>query len=671
MTMGEGFYMRKAMVKNKIKRCDWRTSNKKSNIPASKKEHPLFFITAIMPEYDVLYKIVYDECKRILEANTDATFVINKVVTGGVDPLLLECHIENVFRSQRKPHALLTIGVSATKAAKRYTSEKNCRVPIVFSGVDKTAVSELVHSKTNSRNNLVGVASLTPCHFLPIQLLQLANPNIKTILVPYHEKACDQMVENIDKAKVFFKGEGSTVDKFCFSERKLPPELFEKMKEYDAVVIPEGGTSFRDRDTIINFCNQAGIPVHADGKEAIRRGALFAVTADVKYIAKQAAEKLKAVTISKKKPAELTTTIMTNMKKTLYGGGGSGQLGIVFQENDYGIVFESCTKTNAAALPSRFATRKQFVAYCESNLIGIQESIEVLTQHVSSDMVLHVKPEEEGLFTVYDLLQEKGELYNSRFPLRSIRPLLSKNTFPSFFVSGGTALANLISEMKISDQLGPITSVQFASSVEDAIGLKESLEYGLRHEATILEPVDPMWVLSYLKSIGRSGLKAAYLLYGEQGQKKKNQFDAYLERCCQAARSLSFELRPVHVASAYEVERVMRAHKGKRNAFLSMAHLIDDPLAREMVLMGRKLNLLILAPSTAYTHVAPLSIGMEQGVLRHEGIPVEKYNSTLLVRKIPAMDLYVRYANEELLSLMGYEKELQELIVKSGKIFTK
>jgi len=654
------------MKTNKPKRHDWRTSGLKQTRKTP--DQKVFRVAIFMPLYKGLYKSVFNHCKVALENDRDCIFVVDRFSVNSVDQSLLSDAADRILNSSMNYNAVISIGKCASFMMRGKTQLQTKRTPVVFTAVENSLASELIHARTSSRNNLVGVTVVTPCQIVPIQLLREANPKCRKFFIPYREEGTSEdMLDNILKCKAAFEAEGCIVTPRSFSGKCFSNDFFDEMKQYAAVVIPEGCTTIRDRDTIISFCNGANIAVHADGKEAIEKGALFATSSDVRLMAEKTVEKVKKIVKEGVKPSEITTTVMTKMRKTLYGLDNAKRLGVIFQQGDYEMSFEPCTSGNAVILPPDFATKKSFITYCENNSIGLQKAIEILTQHVEPELTLYIGTEDDTSFTTCDVIAEESKR-------ERVAKLVSENGTthpPTFFVSGGTALANLIAEMKTSGRHRPITSVQFASSLEQAVGLEESLEHGFRHEATILEPVDPTWALSYLKSIGRSGLKAAYLLYGERGQEKRGQFDAYLELCCQVANKLSFEVRPVHVSSVNEVEKVMRGHSGKRNAFLSMAHLIDDPLAREMVLMGRRLNLLILAPSMVYTHLSPLCIGMEQGILRNEGAHFEQCNESLFIRSVMAQDLYIRYANEKLLTAMGYKKELHELIAKSGKILTK
>jgi len=239
---------------------------------------------------------------------------------------------------------------------------------------------------------------------------------------------------------------------------------------------------------------------------------------------------------------------------------------------------------------------------------------------------------------------------------------------PSFFVVGGEALQAVTKEMEVSQRLKPLSSIQFASSPQDAIGLSDNLLPSQIHEAIVLEPIDPASALGALKTVGRSSLKAVFLLYGETGKNNQAAHKEYFNLCKQKAQELSLKLSLVHVHSRNDVKEFMAHHTGRRNAFFSLPHLIDESLCHEMVMSGNKLGLLTLAPSLAYAHLAPLAIGIHEASLSKQDALFEKQSASLFIRYIPAHDLYVRSFNRTMLKKMGYDKGLKDIDTKTGGI---
>jgi|GEM_PF-1032886 len=634
-------------------------------------EKQIYHIAVLMPYYSELCKRLYDYCRDALGGDKECVFLTERFSANGINALLMERHVNAILDSKTKFDAIVTIGKKASLAAKKITKKRKSTIPVIFTAIERSVVSSLVHSSKNSRNNLVGVAVVTPCQLMPIKLILRTNPNAKHFFIPYRQEACfPQMLANIEACQKIFRKRGCEITAEAFSGKRFEQSFLEQMKDYDAVIIPEGGTTISDRDVIIEYCKNANIMVHADGAEAVAKGALFATTSDIRVMAQSTVDRVKAVTKGEKKPADLETVVMTKMRKTIYGLDNASRLGVVLQLDDYEDVFECCVDEEEVVLPTEFETKKLFVGYCESNTIGLLKAFEVLTQHIESELTFHSGIREKGMITTCDVSKATHRMDLRLQMINDGAAFLVHEPFvPAFFVSGGYAIHGIIAEMKASGRMRPLTSVQFASSLEQAVGLEESLEHGFRHEATILEPVDPTWAIGYLKAIGRSRLKAAYLLYGEQGQEKHSQFNVYLERCCREARRLALDLIPVHVNSLDMVHKVLARHSGKRNAFLSFTHLIDDPLAREMVLVGREMNLLVMAPSLALSDLAPISIGMAHDTLAQASF--KQYSGTLFVRHVTGEDLYLRCANEELLQKMGYEKGLSDLVLKSGKILVK
>ena len=274
--------MQTNMKPNNTSKSHWkRTKSEAARGVLVHESKKIFHVAILMPVYAELYKTVYDECKVQLLSSKEGDFVIQKFISHSVAPSSMDAAVESILDSPDKFDVIVSIGKSATKSARRITSVRKNRIPVVFTAVERSLVSEFVHSTNESRNNLIGVAVVTPCQFFPIKLIRKWNPEARTFIIPYREGVMsDGMLRNVEKIKTYFAKEGCTVTAFGFDSKRLPQELFNQIQRYDAVIIPEGGTTLKDRDTIIDFCKRFKKVVHADGREAARRGAVFVVTSD-------------------------------------------------------------------------------------------------------------------------------------------------------------------------------------------------------------------------------------------------------------------------------------------------------------------------------------------------------------------------------------------------------
>ena len=387
-----------------------------------------------------------------------------------------------------------------------------------------------------------------------------------------------------------------------------------------------------------------------------------------------------AVTAHKMLPLSLKTIVMNDLKRTLYSSENAEYLGITMGMDDYECIFEACVD-ESLPIPPKFANKKRFVAYCEDNSLGLQEAFEILTQHVAASTAFHNEQDDDELFTYYNVAAAEERMRQEATGSVASKEIhrVKKETdrlahrpyTEHFYIAGGNALDGITRAFESSGRHKPIVSVQFADSLTQARGLDRPLKPGQVHQATILQLVPPQWIAAFLKSIPCSALKSAYLYYGELGKPRNEKHDAYIEACRAEARKLSYNINPEHVNSREQIEEIIAAHHGKRNAHFSVMHLIDHELASHMIHVAAAWNTLAIAPSETYAQHAPLAISMNKQLLADENVPYEQQSEWLYTRILKAPQLYTRCANEVLLKKLGYEKALSDLRLKSGQLLVK
>ena len=635
----------------------------------------VYRIAALMPEYSELYKTVYDAFEKKLKDERDGKFEVERFVSGGTSPHLLDRHVDLIIDSHKNFDAIFTIGITSTHAAKRRTLLKNKKMPVVFSAVNKSILNELVHSQQSSRNNLTGIAVITPCQILPIQALQKVNPEARTFLVPYREEFMnEQMLESVAQAQEYFKQRGCRVETYAYTGNRLPEELFSLIPTYDSVLIPEGGAKFSDRDAIIECCKRSDVSVHADGAEAIKKGAIFAVTSDSRYMGYKAAEKIMLVTRDMKKPSDVATTILTKMRQILYSQEVASKLGVSFSK-EYKMMLETCTKNNVP-MPRQLEDEKLLLAYCEDNSLGLQEAMRALTKQIEEQVDYITNEPVSTDSDVIDMSQVAAQKPAEPKPFKlrqeekkkkiesDINKIIHKGFVQSLYIAGPQAIQAAAQRMEEIDRHRPLSAIQFAQSLEEAVGLDIQMPPGNTVHATIMQPPRAETIAHYLKEYMGSDLRSAYFLIGHDAL----QDGSYISSFSVQAKMLNFRVNPIIVENEFDIQRAMEKHQKRHNAFFSVAHLISPSLMEGMVFYGDEFKIMTLAPSLEIGKKSPLSFGFNPQAFSEEVSPFQQLSPYLYARVIPADLLYLHGANTARLITMGYKKAHERALKRAHKI---
>ena len=635
-------------------------------------EKPEFRIAVLIPENSGIYSIVSDECKRILKLDDECKFIVEKFVAGGTAEYLLDRYIDLILGKEKPYHAILTIGLSSTLAAKRGTQKQKNKTPIVFSAVTAPTARNLIHSYKESRNNLIGVAVAPPCQLIPIQLLKLLDPKAKSFFVPYREDSVDgQILDDMQKAQKHFALRGMKITFYPFSGKRLAQDLFDKMSEYDAVVAPEAGVTAHDRDAIIEYCKKANIPVHADGAEAIKKGAVFAVMSDIKYVAKKTAHMLSRVTKDGYKPSNLPCSELVKSRRLLFNANSSG---VTFSE-EYKMMLETCTKNNVP-LPRQLEDEKLLLAYCEDNSLGLQEAMRALTKQIEEQVDYITNEPVSTDSDVIDMSQVAAQKPAEPKPFKQrqeekkkkiesdINKIIHKGFVQSLYIAGPQAIQAAAQRMEEIDRHRPLSAIQFAQSLEEAVGLDIQMPPGNTVHATIMQPPRAETIAHYLKEYMGSDLRSAYFLIGHDAL----QDESYISSFSVQAKMLNFRVNPIIVENEFDIQRAMEKHHNWYNAFFSVTHLISPSLMEGMVFYGNEFKTMTLAPSLQLGKEAPLSLGLNPQAFSEEVSPFQQLSPVLYARVIPADILYLHGANATRLAAMGYQKAHERVLRRAHKI---
>lgn len=345
-------------------------------------------------------------------------------------------------------------------------------------------------------------------------------------------------------------------------------------------------------------------------------------------------------------------------------------------------------------MPGNFKDRKSFVAYCQNNSLGLSEALEVLTQHVQPEVTYDFDDGPASMVNEFDglahALKDKNESVVSRASRErreeeghatapqnqttaetlpgDIKKVVNRPHTPALFIAGGKALKETITQMHETGRYRALTSVQFAQSSPEAIGLDEKLPEGYIHRATILHPVKPITLIHYLKQYMGCTIRLAHNIIDHPENHLFSGYKEYLAQLTEVAREHAFEVRTVTTNDPKTVQQLMKRYSSARNAFFSIAHLVPFELLATIVATGKVEEVMTLAPSLKQGGTSPLSLGINTNILDDLSIPYKKVHETLYVREVPADELYVHGANVKMLTQLGYQDAHDKVMLEAHKI---
>jgi len=636
---------------------------------------PIYKIAVLVPENGALYRAIQESCKTFLKQIMTESFHYDLIVTGGTAPYLVDQYAKNII--EKKYDAIFTIGLSCSLAAKRMTTklQSRQRTPIVFAAVSKHQAHELIHSYKDTRNNLIGITVAPPCALTPIQALRKLNPEARSFFIPYREEFMQgKMLHDMKNTKEHFKKQGCSVTLYPYTGSKLASGLFEHMKTHDAVVVPEGGAKTLDRDAILDFCKNRNIDVYADGKDAVKKGAVFACTSDMEYVSRRAAEMIKLVTEDGKNPSKLSCSELIKTRQLVYNEKNASNLGVNFS-NDYKMMLETCTKNNVP-MPRQMEDEKLLLAYCEDNSLGLQEAMRALTKQIEEQVDYITNEPVSTDSDVIDMSQVAAQKPAEPKPFKQrqeekkkkiesdINKIIHKGFVQSLYIAGPQAIQAAAQRMEEKDRHRPLSAIQFAQSLEEAVGLDIQMPPGNTVHATIMQPPRAETIAHYLKEYMGSDLRSAYFLIGHDAL----QDESYISSFSVQAKMLNFRVNPIIVENEFDIQRAMEKHHKRHNAFFGVTHLISPSLMEGMVFYGNEFKIMTLAPSLQLGKEAPLSLGLNSQAFSEEVSPFQQLSPVLYARVIPADILYLHGANAARLAAMGYQKSHERVLRRAHKI---
>jgi len=605
-----------------------------------------FRIALLVSDYSHIQKEIVTGFRRQLRKilPVGINFDIETFCSEGFYVSVHEHNVRTIIQS--KFDLILTVGLSATKTAKRVTKELKSKIPVIFTGVSNPQRDDLIRSYGRSYNNLVGISVESPCRILPAQVLLAAKPNSKRFFLPYRRTpVLDYLEYEFEQMQELFAQFGRTITLRPITEDRLTPEFFAEMEGYDGVLIPEGGLTSFDKDAIVSSCDARGILVHADGKDAIKNGAVFATRSDLRFVGKLSADYAKRILVEGVKPSKLESRKLRYVRSFVYDFRNANKHGISFS-SDILYLFEAAT-ASGKPIPQYEQVFKEFASYCQTDTPFSSDMITRLTEKIRTQ-VTHETGRVFSDMPGQAIVEKKDQPSLTQ----RIDALVSRPYVQKLYVGGGDAAAETLRQMKEKQMWRNLESIQVAASLSKAQGLSHAMQDDSEHFATVVEPLKPDAVFMGLKTFMKR-CEVAFNIVGLEKDELPQGYDEYIASIEASARDMNVNLKTIVTTDIDEIAKLIRKRSAARNGFFAIPHLIRRELVEPILNVCLEQGVMFCAPSLTYAGRAPLAIGVRERSFDANDIPYREIGGNVKVRKIDSSRAYTFCADNRLIKSFG------------------
>jgi len=525
--------------------------------------------------------------------------------------------------AKRKFDLIYTIGIRNTAVVKEARKHLKIKIPMMFAGVSHALRQGIISSYKSSPGGVFGISVTPPSNILPAQLIIAGKPNIINFFMPYKNDSSFHSLSNeLDEMCEYFESLGRKIDRYPYDGGMPTKEVFDEMKKYRAVILPEGGMSYRARDMFLQaadtFREQGlDIVVFADGKDAVRKGAVFGVTSDVRFVGKLNANQTKELFIddtpsNKIKSISLNNprSIIFSMKKSL-----ESRFGTTFTK-DILLLLSDAVHTNEP-IPEFFELIRIFTSYREVD----SPALTSLLCRISKKVKTRLKVVTGKKFPVnLEGVPEKTTFY------RDMEAFISKEVgsdhVKGLYVGGGRAVKLAAEKIALSGKPLRLESVQIAHSLQQAQGLDIKLPFGASHTARVIQPIDPSAIILALRACVERCSKA-YIIVGLPKDSYPAGTKEYLDLVVAQGKKQRVAVKVFASTSAEEIKEFLdtksRGYKGeqtKRSVFFSAPHLIENELLETIADYCKEKSIMFAVPSLSYKGRAPIAFGVDEKATR-------------------------------------------------------
>lgn len=637
------------MMKSQKHTTKLRRSTKRYNLtPRYKKKYR---IAVLMSDYGIAQKAILDGFKSEMSKLLPNQGVIDIFNAGGTSDAILDSNTARALEGGYD--VLFPIGLLSARSAQRLTAKEAQKTPVVFTGVDSPVAHKLVKSYERSGNNLTGFSVESPSRFVPVFLLLMIEPNAKTFFVPYREDAGKNphFMEELENTRNELAKVGITLTLYPFKDDRISRELYEEMKKHDAVVVPEGGVTTRDRDYLVSYAEIEKIPTHAGGKDAVGMGAIFGVTSDMVLIGRRAVEVVIKIARDGVKPTDIPIEKIKNTRSVSCNPDKFSQYGVSFASEVIGFC-ETVTAANELT-PTHIQDLKLFAAYAQNDSVLSKAAIKALTERFSTQVT-----SEYGKLHKNDRAAFGSEVVEQEDMETSLTRILQRPYIQGVVIAGAQAIDMTHDLMHRLDRHRTLYTFEVASSLKNAVGLQRMPQIGCSKKVTVVEPMSPVAVAGGLKAFVRSKLKHAYNIVTydkEHLPPGTDEFLAYLEA---AGAKFHYKIETVFLTTQEALEAHIAKHSHARNAHMGFPHLMSDAFGVIMARHAQKCGVPVVAPSDACADLVPFSIKSLTATLSYEEEHFDEHAIGVKVRFISARTAYHFKVNDEALKALGIDPEI-------------
>jgi len=523
---------------------------------------------------------------------------------------------------ERKFDLIYAIGARHTTVIKEARKHFKVKIPMMFAGISHALRQGILSTYQKSPGGVFGVSVTPPSNILPAQLILAGKPDIITFFMPYEDDNKNYtLLSDIKGMCEYFKASGRTI--VCHPYQGMPTkEVFDEMKKYRAVILPEGGMPISARDMFlqaaITFREQGlDIVVFADGKDAVEKGAVFGVTSDVRFVGKINAEQTKelfvdGVAANKIKSIALNNprSIVFRMKKSL-----ESRFGATFTK-DILTLLSDAVHTNEP-IPEFFELIRIFTSYREVD----SPALTSLLCRISKKVKTRLKVVTGKKFPVnLEGVPEKTTFYHDMEAF--ISKEVGSDHVKGLYVGGGRAVKLAAEKIALSGKPLRLESVQIAHSLQQAQGLDIKLPFGASHTARVIQPIDPSAIILALRACVERCSKA-YIIVGLPKDSYPAGTKEYLDLVVAQGKKQRVTVKVFASTSAEEIKEFLdaksRGHKGvqtRRSAFFSAPHLIENELLETIADYCKEKSIMFAVPSLSYKGRAPIAFGVDEKATR-------------------------------------------------------
>ena len=534
-----------------------------------------------------------------------------------------ELIIDNLTKVvERKFDLIYSIGSRHAIILKEARKRMKVKIPLMFAGVSHALRQGLLSTYQKSPGGVFGVSVTPPSNILPAQLILAGKPDIITFFMPYEAIGTHHVLfAELEAMCRYFEKAGRKIVQYPY--KGIPgKKVFDEMKKYRAVILPEGGMSYRARDMFLQaadtFREQGlDIVVFADGKDAVEKGAVFGITSDVRFIGRLNAEQTKELFVDGVPANKIKSIALDNPRSIVFRmkKGLESRFGTTFTK-DILLLLSDAVHTNEP-IPEFFELIRIFTSYREVD----SPALTSLLCRISKKVKKRLKVVTGKKFPVnLEGVPEKTTFY------RDMEAFISKEVgsdhVKGLYVGGGRAVKLAAEKIALSGKPLRLESVQIAHSLQQAQGLDIKLPFGASHTAHVIQPIDPSAIILALRACVERCSKA-YIIVGLPKDSYPAGTKEYLDLVVAQGKKQRVTVKVFASTSAEEIKEFLdaksRGHKGaqtRRSAFFSAPHLIENELLETIADYCKEKSIMFAVPSLSYKGRAPIAFGVDEKATR-------------------------------------------------------